>query len=500
MKDADKSKKELIDELNLLRARLQKTEQYRDFFENANDAIFLVDADQNYVDVNKKAADLLGCSRRELVGRSIFEFIPEDQKPRSLEEFRKLKHVGKYEKFRGKMRAGGGHWIDIEVSSSAIFDGDAYLGSQDIVRDISDQVRAERSLRESEARLKEAQTVAHIGHWELQPQSGELFWSDENYRIFGIPEKTVPSLQAFFDLVHPADLEFVKNSIQESLDGKKPYNIDARIIRPDGSEVTVNARARVECDQSGKPARMFGTVIDITERKLAEKTLRESEEKFRTIFDSANDGILITSSATGAIMKANKTFSAMLGYTVDELNGMNIADIHPSDDLERVLTEFQKQANDGKTISRDIPVIKKDGSVFYADISTTTMLLNGEQCALGVFRDITERKRAEEALRKSEQYVRTILDTVDEGFIVVDRDYRIETANRAYCSQIGMARDEVIRKHCYEVSHRGNRPCHELGEECAVRYAFVTGSLTRRSTGTRTPQARCSSWKQRPFR
>ena len=144
--------------------------------------------------------------------------------------------------------------------------------------------------------------------------------------------------------------------------------------------------------------------------------------------------------------------------------------------------------------------MRKDGSVFYVDISATTMLLNGERCALGVFRDITERKRAEEALRNSEQYVRTILDTVDEGFIVVDRDYRIETANRAYCSQIGMTREEVIRRRCYEVSHGQTVPAMNREKNARFIMFSAPGSLTRPSTGTGTLQARCSTWKQRPFR
>lgn len=89
--------------------------------------------------------------------------------------------------------------------------------------------------------------------------------------------------------------------------------------------------------------------------------------------------------------------------------------------------------------------------------------------------DKTKKELTGELNLKSERYIRTILDTVDEGFIVVDKNYRIETANRAYCSQIGMTRDEVIHKHCYEVSHKAKRPCHEEGEECAVHYVFTTG-------------------------
>jgi PAS domain S-box-containing protein len=95
--------------------------------------------------------------------------------------------------------------------------------------------------------------------------------------------------------------------------------------------------------------------------------------------------------------------------------------------------------------------------------------------ALAVTIDITARKEAEEQLRESERLVRNILDTVDEGFIVVDRDYRIQVANRAYCDQLGGCAEEVVGRHCYEVSHRVSQPCAEHGEECAVRRVFETG-------------------------
>ncbi|KAF0144003.1 MAG: PAS domain S-box [Nitrospirae bacterium] len=89
--------------------------------------------------------------------------------------------------------------------------------------------------------------------------------------------------------------------------------------------------------------------------------------------------------------------------------------------------------------------------------------------------DITDRKLAEERLRESENFTKNILDTVDEGFTVINKDFRILTANKAYCSQTGLPCDKVIGNHCYEISHKANRPCYEEGEECAVRQAFASG-------------------------
>ncbi|MHB1024183.1 MAG: transporter substrate-binding domain-containing protein [Desulfobacteria bacterium] len=127
----------------------------------------------------------------------------------------------------------------------------------------------------------------------------------------------------------------------------------------------------------------------------AEKTSRESEERFRTIVDTASDGILIAKISTMKFVEANIAICEMLGYTREELLRLCVENIHPAPDLPYVIAEFDKQSRAEKRISESLPVMRNDGSIFYADVSANPIELEGEQYQVGIFRDITERKRAE---------------------------------------------------------------------------------------------------------
>ena len=131
-------------------ARRESEERYRDLFENANDAIFIVDAGLNYIDANKKAEELFGYPRQEILRMNILDVIPPEQNPRSKRELEKLKNKQSYDKFVGKMRARDGRWLDIEVSSSPIVRDGMVVGSRDIVRDITERRRLEEELMKRE--------------------------------------------------------------------------------------------------------------------------------------------------------------------------------------------------------------------------------------------------------------------------------------------------------------------------------------------------------------
>jgi len=152
---------------------------------------------------------------------------------------------------------------------------------------------------------------------------------------------------------------------------------------------------------------------ELAERKRTEKVLRESEERYRTLFEASAEGILLTDYKTQEFKYANPAISKMLGYSAEELKEMGISDIHPKDLLEYVVSEYMAQAKGEKALARNIPCLRKDGMTIYADIHTVKTIMDGRECIIDFFSDVTERKLAEEQRKQStEKLLRAMQETI----------------------------------------------------------------------------------------
>jgi len=184
---------------------------------------------------------------------------------------------------------------------------------------------------------------------------------------------------------------------------------------------------------------------DITERKRVEEMLLDSEARYRTLFIISADGILIADIETKTFKYANPALCRMLGYTEKELKTLGLADIHPKEDLPRVIAEFEAQARGDKTLAPDIPCLRKDGTIFYADINTSTFTMDCRPYNVGFFRDITERKRTEEALQESMEKYRLVVENAGDA-ILVAQDGMLKFVNPKTMELIGYTEPELTSR------------------------------------------------------
>jgi PAS domain S-box-containing protein len=178
------------------------------------------------------------------------------------------------------------HWLAARGSIYRTNEGKAsrMLG---VIMDITEKKKAEEALRSSEERLEEAQRIAHVGYWERDLEMDLVIWSDETYRIFGKPpQESIVRLSELQKWIHPEDREMMVRAVARALRGERRYDIEYRVIRPNGEVRFVHSSGDVIKDESGQPRRMFGTVQDITDRKRAEEALGASERLARGQLDA----------------------------------------------------------------------------------------------------------------------------------------------------------------------------------------------------------------------
>jgi PAS domain S-box-containing protein len=316
-----------------------------------------------------------------------------------------------------------------------------------VVSDITQRKRTEEALKESQSILQKAQAVGQVGSWISDPADrGRLQWSEETCRIFGVAAADFDGrVESFFRLVYPADLPAVQEASRAALAGKRQYAIAHRIIRPDGAIRWVFQQADVERDARGTPVRMVGITRDITERKQVEDALRESEARLQTVVR----GMPVMMDAfdeRGMIVAWNDECERVTGYRAAEVigNPRALELLYPERAYrESMMVEWARRG--GNYLNWEWELTCKDGSVrtiAWSNISTQLPISGWASWGIGV--DVTERKRAAEALRQSEERFRALVEHGFDGINVVDAQGAILYASPATERMLGYIAQELI--------------------------------------------------------
>jgi PAS domain S-box-containing protein len=338
--------------------------------------------------------------------------------------------------------------------------------------DITERQQAEEKIRQSEAKYRNLFESSTDGIFILDLDGNFIDVNTTAYTRLGYTKEEMLGLH-----ISKLDHQAFASRVPERLTQVREHGFavfESAHLRKDGTAMPVEVNSRLIAYE-GRMA-YFSVIRDITERKKAESALKESEKRLRTLIDAIPDAVIFKDTA-GRHIIANKANEELFGLSPEILTGKMVEDLLPPELAAICRRNDEDVLKQKETVRDEEHSTDKNGIKQILDTIRVPLYDdNGNAMGLvGIIRDITERKQAEEKVRESEQFIRDILDTVDEGFIVVDRDYRILTANKAYCGQTGLANEEVIGRHCFEISHRTNRPCYDEGEECAVRLVFETG-------------------------
>ena len=453
-----------------LEQRLRDSEvQANLIIDTAPDGIIVTNSMGRIVRVNPRVKALFGYTKEELLGHTVEILMPDTLRSAHVQKREDYMEQPVYRRPRnydisvpmlGLRKDGSEFPMELGLSPFSIGNEDHVVVT---VRDISDRIAAEKALRDSDLRFRTL--------FELSPDPA---WIIEGYEFVECNEAAVRILG-------------YKNKVE--LMNTHPAMLSPA-LQPDGQDSMVKAeqmmdRAREKgthrfewlhkrVDDSTFFAEVTLSTItlqnrqviycawrDITDRKEAEAKVRESETRFRTMFEGAQDGIIVVDLELRDIIFVNPMICEMTGYRMEEMLSLKVTDIHPHEQLAYVMDQFDRQARGEFVMAEDMPVQRKDGSVFPADISVSQVNLDGRPCLAGFFRDITERKRSQDELnayrQNLEQLVaeRTakvqlqarIIDQSHDSIVTTDLDGFIIGWNRGAAKMFGISEEAALGEH-----------------------------------------------------
>lgn len=296
-------------------------------------------------------------------------------------------------------------------------------------------------MRKNEQRLRLVLEATEDGVWDWNLQTGRVYFSPSYYTMMGYdPDEFPPAYESWRQLIHPEDVGQAEKAVQCALKKLSSFAIEFRFKAKDGQWRWIMSRGKVvESDTSGNAVRVTGSHTDISERKQTEEALLASAEQYRIMTSTSMDGFAILD-APGHILDVNEAYSRMIGYSRDELLKMSVSDIETVGTADEIRKQHQKVLTGSDRFESRHR--RKDGRIIDVEISMTHLPRSGQ--IMVYLRDITERKRAEEELRASQERLSQVIEGSNDGFW----DWNVATGQAyfsdRYYTMLGYAPNEFM--------------------------------------------------------
>ncbi len=366
--------------------------RYRALLDNIPLPTFIYDVETlRYLAVNEAAVGLYGFTREEFLAMRVTDIRPAEDVPRLLETFasldRRPRGLGVW---RHRIKSGAVLEMDIVSQETEAAGRPARLI---IATDVTERRRADRALAEATEKLSDAQRIAHLGSWEWNPDTKETRWSSELHRMLGIPADAAPSFDLWLPLLRPGDGARLDSALAVVLEQGRA-ELELRFQLPAGELV---GHTHAEMREQGGVRRVLGTLQDVTVQRQLERSMRESEERFRVAFQTVADAMSIGLLEDGVNIAVNENYCRMSGWSQSEAVGATSLKLDLWVDRAQRAALFHSLLTDGYVRDREVVFRRKDRSQFIATLSSRVFSAGGKQYLLTVTRDITERRQAERA-------------------------------------------------------------------------------------------------------
>ncbi|MEP6725457.1 MAG: PAS domain S-box protein, partial [Bacteroidota bacterium] len=377
--------------------RKRASELFKRQFENSPDIILIINKKFEIESINRGIPE--GPPARDLIGLNAIELLPAESREAAGNAIMTCFATGQNQEIEGMLRFG--NWARSRFVPVIYHEG-VITHIMIISTDITERKKTAEKIIRSEARLKEAQAIAHIGNWEIDMVNNVQRWSGGLYKILGTnKEETQASTDMLLSFIHDDDSGSAREQIREAFTTLRDAAVNFRLVQKNGSIKYARIEWKFEFDAHAHPIRLYGIVQDITERRKAEESIKQSEANYRKMFNLSPVPMLLIDEETNGIVQVNQACVAHYGYSEAAFRGMTIDQINPQNDgkpEKNTSTKKNMLNNDFMGAGRHI---KKSGEIMEVISSSIPVILNGKKHLLLVATDVTEKNLYEQKLTRA---------------------------------------------------------------------------------------------------
>ncbi len=413
----------------------ESEERYRLLFEASPDAVMLTTPDGRILSANPAACRLLGRSEEDIIA-SGRDGVMDREDPRLAAALAERERTGKFAGELTMVRKDGAR-IPVEISTSVFRDRFGQARTSLIIRDITRRLQEEEPVKRLQALLAETQRLSKIGGWEHDLTTGRGRWTEEVYTIYGLSPDAHPSNEEAIAFYAPEDRPIIASAFARLLETGEPYDLVLKFNRASGESLRVRTIGQAEW-KNGKIVRVFGNIMDVTDRVRTEEALRESEELFRNLFMHHEAVKLILDPETGSIIDANDAAAKFYGWPRETLLTMKIFEINTLSETE--IRRALEIVRDQERTRFQFRHRRADGSIRDVEIFSSRIDVKGKALLHSIITDISERKEIE----SRQQRLLSIVDSsLNEIYIFDAETLRFEYVNQGALRNIGFSLEEM---------------------------------------------------------